>query len=107
MSDELKPCPFCGSEDVSLESPADGYESRDVKCRNCLATGPGVICDWNDRTSPPAVVEAGKEFWILKDEDGYLSVWENEPPEGEKALYKRVYRVREILPDEKKQEGRK
>jgi hypothetical protein len=35
MSEELKPCPFCGSTDVEVW-PVDEY----VKCNDCEAEGP-------------------------------------------------------------------
>ena len=54
---ELKPCPFCGSTDLSHEVD-DGLAWK--KCDKCGATGPAVSKydedgdpDWNTRTPPP------------------------------------------------------
>ena len=38
--DKIKPCPFCGSEKVSLGSGLDKLQQ--VECSNCGATGPCV-----------------------------------------------------------------
>lgn len=54
MSDSIKPCPFCGSENLSLSEPF-------VRCRSCGAYGPDAPDDmpstglkmWNDRQRPP------------------------------------------------------
>lgn len=60
MSEPLKPCPFCGSEEVSLshntlmdDTPGDYY----IECHKCAALGPttehsGIevaAARWNDR----------------------------------------------------------
>lgn len=59
MSEELKPCPFCGSEDliVLCDDKIFGYyhvqEGTYVHCNNCKAQGPYVGEDaetaWNNR----------------------------------------------------------
>ena len=55
MSEELKPCPFCGSQPVYVFEHADFIE-----CPKCLATGPNaslvggenrVIEAWNTRVN--------------------------------------------------------
>jgi Lar family restriction alleviation protein len=53
MSNELKPCPFCGSTRLGTEW--DGF-SRRVRCYDCIATGPvsqkdrdGAVEAWNKR----------------------------------------------------------
>lgn len=45
MSDELKPCPFCGANDASLSF------DEIVSCSNCGATANNKI-DWNLRATP-------------------------------------------------------
>jgi hypothetical protein len=39
MSEKLRKCPFCQSDDVSVESPY-GCGLFRVECGNCNATGP-------------------------------------------------------------------
>jgi Lar family restriction alleviation protein len=53
-SEELKPCPFCGSTDVSIEVRGDRHLR--VLCCSCAAKGPHVyfvrveaIAAWNRR----------------------------------------------------------
>ncbi|MEN2672617.1 Lar family restriction alleviation protein [Herbaspirillum huttiense] len=72
MSDELKPCPFCGSTDVrnvSGTSPGPSYRlhARDtifaVNCGSCGASVPNryrnelVIESWNRRAQPAEEVQ--------------------------------------------------
>lgn len=60
MSDELKPCPFCGGEahiDGTTWRPSDGEEVAWVVCKLCNAYGPTfpvkeAIAAWNRRTPP-------------------------------------------------------
>lgn len=58
MSEELKPCPFCGSKEVYRGTFALGPNmpwNFNIKCMDCFAEGP--ICDteqeaisaWNRR----------------------------------------------------------
>lgn len=59
MSDELKPCPFCGSDELSHGWSAPGYDGSmstgNVECHNCNAliyTAGGeaeAIAAWNKR----------------------------------------------------------
>jgi len=39
---KLKPCPFCGSEDIHVM----GVKSYWIVCRNCYAEGPVPISFW-------------------------------------------------------------
>jgi Lar family restriction alleviation protein len=65
MSEELKECPFCGSEaeyrqDLSEES--DQYGDHVIMCSECLGgnssnTKEDAISEWNTRTPP---VDSGK-----------------------------------------------
>ena len=60
MTTELKPCPFCGSDNVTLEF-VDRHMYWEVNCNDCFAAGP-VTTDgeteqaarvgWNTRHNP-------------------------------------------------------
>jgi Lar family restriction alleviation protein len=40
MSEELKPCPFCGSANVEVQAFRHGSECYTVRCDGCGALGP-------------------------------------------------------------------
>ncbi len=54
---DLKPCPFCGSEDLYPDFEGEVFDV--VQCRACKTQGPwylngvGADEDWNSRPSPP------------------------------------------------------
>ena len=56
MSDKLKPCPCCGSENVHLyQANADKYRTYQIKCKKCglrisKPTRLEVTEAWNKRT---------------------------------------------------------
>ena len=51
----LKPCPFCGSDDLLIDGHSSGAS---IECQECLAEGPfgdshdGARELWNRRPSP-------------------------------------------------------
>jgi Lar family restriction alleviation protein len=53
MSDELKPCPFCG--EIEINTSSNGMDSEFAVCENCGAEGPSkgtrfdAIGAWNRR----------------------------------------------------------
>lgn len=53
MSEKIKPCPFCGHEDSTIENPTAG--GFFVRCTWCIAEGPiayteqNAINNWNTR----------------------------------------------------------
>lgn len=50
MSEELMPCPFCGSENVRFESEKNAVVCMRCKARGCLAPTEEMALDmWNDR----------------------------------------------------------
>jgi Lar family restriction alleviation protein len=74
MNDEMKPCPFCGSDDIAVV-PAEDSPDYDadypvvVACMDCSADGPDrdfksaaeAIAVWNRRAlpSPPYEMKEG------------------------------------------------
>lgn len=54
--DVLKPCPFCGGDDVQVTFPPEPFG---VECFNCYTSGPQsdskpeAITAWNTRSAPP------------------------------------------------------
>lgn len=52
---ELKPCPFCGSDEIGREDFASGGELITLRCLNCGAIGPitykfdAALATWNRR----------------------------------------------------------
>ena len=56
-------CPFCGSDDITLNCPDDGYQER---CEECLAKGPlkktrqESAQAWRQRAARPAPAEGAK-----------------------------------------------
>lgn len=59
MTEKLKPCPFCGSDDVVVE---ETYASGYVRCRGCGAEGgfryshEEAAAAWNSRTNAKKLV---------------------------------------------------
>jgi len=59
ISNELKPCPFCGGNDIVVceeQAQARSWPYWYVWCRDCDVHGPsrmdgeaGAVADWNDR----------------------------------------------------------
>lgn len=50
MSEELKPCPFCGSENVRFESEKHAVVCMRCKARGCVAPTEEMALDmWSDR----------------------------------------------------------
>lgn len=55
MSQKLKPCPFCGSDEIRREDFMSGGELITLRCLNCGAIGPiaytpgAAFVKWNRR----------------------------------------------------------
>jgi len=58
---KLKPCPFCGSDDL-IHRPANETHSDVgyVKCNNCLSSA--SVKAWSTRTNPAAVKGVSASF---------------------------------------------
>lgn len=76
MSEELKPCPFCGSTDIDILAYEEEYHTRRVaNCINCGASGSvsdsveEAIESWNAR---PIENVKDKEIVRLKGNWDYL-----------------------------------
>lgn len=58
MREDLLPCPFCGSDDLTLDNLGDN-DSWSVDCKSCKAQQPSIywrhsaIAAWNRRDLPP------------------------------------------------------
>ena len=78
---ELKPCPFCGGDDLQFLAAADSGQMSDyssVTCMSCMSHGPWDFIDektasaWNTRTPPqvkPLVWESID--YGYKSDDGF------------------------------------
>lgn len=63
MTNNLKPCPFCGNEEPSLNSPNEHYTPGSINCPACMVVFPGavggphreqeLIDNWNTRAPSP------------------------------------------------------
>ena len=84
---ELKPCPFCGQPNVSLQ----GYTESRVQCASCGAEGPPgdrsvdfetPRCDpeesavqyWNEQVSIKAMIDRKQVRWLLSNDTGLSSI---------------------------------
>jgi Lar family restriction alleviation protein len=90
MTEELLPCPFCGSDEAEVVSPYDGQLSDygTVKCYKCECNGPLVdmvggywkpIKAWNTRAQPKYKrVDLGlkRESVPIDYKDGSHREWE-------------------------------
>lgn len=70
----LKPCPFCGSSDVTI---TNGIRFRNVFCKVCDCVGPDfhdqadAVAAWNRRaTAQPAAFDEGRERAAFESEFG-------------------------------------
>src|SRR5574340_379758 len=88
MSDELKPCPFCGEKATKPETMIDGC----VCCSNpdCVAwTFPSTIKQWQTRPIEDAL---RAELGALKERTGWIPVGEQRPPEDETRYTARTFK---------------
>ncbi len=85
MSEQLKPCPFCGGRETSV---CERDNLHFVMCDNCTAEGPAMegvqsrldaAKEWNRRTPSPASTAGGERGSIEDDEDFWalVTAWAN------------------------------
>lgn len=93
---ELKPCPFCGSENVQITSTNDKYFGL---CRNC-ASGTGLwdtekeaTEKWNSRPEPEKPKVKTIHLSSLKDSD-YVWILA-----GRCGIYRSVEKAKKEFPD--------
>ena len=72
MTNELKPCPFCGGEAKLFYSPLNSPTEFWVKCKECGAGGvKSVVHGQFNKQLSDSEIEYGKrvaiESWNLKD----------------------------------------
>lgn len=82
MSEELKPCPFCGGTDIAISVDENqGNKWGSAVCYSCSAVGPEVrtgyetypeaswraeaAAEWNRRASPTPHTTEGREAWRI------------------------------------------
>lgn len=85
MSDELKPCPFCGGNDVIFMPSLIYPGRRAAHCRRCRVTGPlteyeEAADDWNTRPAEDTLRERIVEL------EAEVTKW-RELAEGTAALW--------------------
>lgn len=80
MSEKLKPCPFCGSENVRFEGEKHAVVCMRCKARGCIAPTEDASLDmWNDR--------AGNDHVELTSVNiGEVATFPNALPGKEQAL---------------------
>ena len=67
---ELKPCPFCGGDDLSLDNLGDD-NSWNIECNNCdmgqhaVHTELGAIAAWNTRTTDTELTRLKRQVEVL------------------------------------------
>lgn len=66
VADELKPCPFCGGDNLELAHGTEDREGvpRNMVCCDCGAYGPWAYCDLRDTCSLSPQV---RESWPCTD----------------------------------------
>lgn len=71
MEEELRPCPFCGSDDID----AKGWKGNDGSvgpcCNNCNATADSIEI-WNTRATDPIIEEVAEKIAIMHINDQLL-----------------------------------
>lgn len=90
---ELKPCPFCGSKNISITVPSnhggwDGPPRYIIKCKNCFAetdlqclSKNDTLTKWNRRYEPPNPPLTLDELRELEGEPVWIS-FVNHPNSG-------------------------
>jgi Lar family restriction alleviation protein len=70
MKEEIKPCPFCGSSDLSIQTSTKDREGvpSNVVCQDCGCAGPWaylksqeIDAAWLDNTIPKELIKLWNE----------------------------------------------
>ena len=101
MSNELRPCPFCGADDETMLHTEQGDWMID--CDGCFAHGPlcetedAAIAAWNTRPDSE-LLEAAKDAYQLTKTLGALN-WDGSPntPAFLRCLYRDAEAVQNRL----------
>lgn len=104
MSEELRPCPFCGSDHVDLICMGTREDDPHVvECDDCDATASGMdraeaMANWNrraGRTCRPEVCDDGAGAWgVYCSECGYRFAG----PYGKREVPEHMATRRDIMP---------
>lgn len=97
MTDELKPCPFCGSTGCGHRSAGCNPEAYQATCNECGASGPFVRMDlppngkerWPDMKSYLGAIDETIDKAIAawnRRAGGWVSVEERLPEDGQWAV---------------------
>lgn len=76
-SQQLLPCPFCGSTNVGLHYKyLESKPANFITCQDCIADGPAVVAEiaaaaWNTRVQLPEVREAVEALRYYANRSNY------------------------------------
>lgn len=73
MASELKPCPFCGSKQLTVFDDGDNDPTAFILCGECDSTGPVKL--WNRRV--PLSPERRRE--VAERIDRAITRWKRDP----------------------------
>jgi len=111
MNAKLKPCPFCGSEDVEISTGYDLYGVTHydyVQCQNCAADGPWQDDErgtkWNAAIRKDELLELLRLVREVTDWENDL-IDTNEFSEDGEAMINDIGRLREYAAKLRKEMG--
>lgn len=102
MSDELKPCPFCGSRSISMTKAVGGFQLWCYGCDACHAMSAyegsetAALHAWNRRPTPEQSSEAREQ---LESARRVLKVLDDEASKRRQKYGSAIYSARDVDPD--------